>query len=188
MERCQKDYKNTRGTPEPTSILSPEERKRICDEVARLYHLVADTSGKDLPAIRFDLKGRAAGQWRLRKNSETLRFNPEAFTREWDQHFPETVAHEVAHSLVYRTHGMRKVRPHGPEWKGLMGTMGFPNPRITHATALTTRKMRQYDYACGCGSQPLSARRHFLINKRGYRYQCRQCGQWLRRSDGGSWG
>lgn len=146
--------------------------------------MVAGNEVQDLPLVRFDLTGRAAGQWRLRKNTETLRFNPEAFALEWDQHFPETVAHEVAHSLVYRTCGTRRVRPHGPEWKRLMQGMGFPNPRITHSTTLTTRRMRQYHYACACGPQPLSARRHFLINKRGYRYQCRQCGQWLQRCRG----
>ncbi len=182
MERCQKDYKNAQETQASARTLSPEKRKQICNEVAQLYHLIEGTPDKDLPAVRFDLKGRAAGQWRLRNNAETLRFNPEAFSLEWDQHFPETVAHEVAHSLVYRAHGTRRVRPHGPEWKGLMRTLGFPNPSVTHATALTTRKMRQYNYVCGCGPQALSARRHFLINKRGYRYHCRQCGQWLRRS------
>lgn len=182
MERRQKDYNKDPEMQNLARALSLEGKILIREEVARLYDLVADTTTQTLPVICFDLKGRAAGQWRLKNGVETLRFNPEAFSLDWNQHFPETVAHEVAHSLVYRRHGMRRVRPHGPEWQGLMRAMGFQKPRVTHATALTTRKMRQYTYECACGPQALSARRHFLIRKRGYRYQCRQCGEWLKRS------
>ncbi|WP_081624466.1 SprT-like domain-containing protein [Thioalkalivibrio sp. AKL7] len=186
MDKCCNDHNKAHTTQERLHTLSGENRTLIREEVARLYNQAAGTRASDPPAVHFDLKGRAAGQWRLRKNTETLRFNPEAFSLDWNQHFPETVAHEVAHSLVYRTYGARRVRPHGPEWRGFMQAMGFQKPRVTHATALTTRKMRQYNYECACGPQLLSARRHFLIRKRGYHYQCRQCGEWLKRSDDGA--
>nr|WP_156000725.1 SprT-like domain-containing protein [Thioalkalivibrio sp. ALJT] len=132
-----------------------------------------------VPAIHFNLKGRAAGQWRLQGGQEMLRFNPEAFVLDWERHFPETVAHEVAHALIYRRYGARRVRPHGKEWQQLMQAMGVARPRVTHTTPLTARKMREYLYECSCSRHTLSARRHYLIRERGYRYQCRQCGEWL---------
>lgn len=132
-----------------------------------------------VPEIRFDLKGRAAGQWRMHKGCEILRFNPEAFLRDWDSHFPDTVAHEVAHSLVFRSAGNR-VRPHGPEWRHFMQKLGC-EPRVTHNTPLSGRRMRTYKYICDCRQHTLSARRHYLIQHRRYRYQCRQCGTTLRK-------
>ncbi|WP_081616621.1 SprT-like domain-containing protein [Thioalkalivibrio sp. ALJ16] len=179
MEQRQKDYYRTRKTKSPEAALCEERKALIRDEVVRLFRKLAPGSDVAVPAIRFDLKGRAAGQWRLRAGQETLRFNPEAFVLDWHGHFPETVAHEVAHALIYRRHGARRVRPHGREWQQLMQAMGFARPRATHATPLTGRRMREYLYACGCGHRPMSARRHYLIRERGYRYQCRQCGEWF---------
>jgi predicted SprT family Zn-dependent metalloprotease len=40
----------------------------------------------------------------------------------------EVLCHELAHVAVYRLHG-RSVRPHGPEWKGLVRAAGF-EPRV----------------------------------------------------------
>jgi hypothetical protein len=45
----------------------------------------------------------------------------------------EVLCHELAHVAVYRLHG-RAVRPHGPEWKGLVAAAGFkPRARFERA-------------------------------------------------------
>lgn len=162
--------------------LSPARQEQIHETVRECYAYGADGNPGPIPEVRFDLHGRAAGQWRLHNGVEVLRFNPEAFVRDWDSHFPDTVAHEVAHSLVFRT-ARRRVRPHGPEWQNFMQRMGC-QPQVTHNTPLSGRKQRVYRYECACGTHELSARRNFLIRRKGYRYQCRQCARSLKPASG----
>lgn len=126
-------------------------------------------------SVRLDLRGRAAGQWRLINGEEILRFNAEAFRIDWQAHFPATVAHEVAHSIVYRRFGLKSVRPHGPEWRDVMKTLGFP-PDVTHRTPLTGRRSRLYLYRCACQEHRLGPRRHSLLQKGSHRYRCSCCG------------
>ncbi|WP_081624502.1 SprT-like domain-containing protein [Thioalkalivibrio sp. AKL10] len=171
-------YDNSRGgLQDPAGTLSDEKKKRILEKARELYN--QSGSKGEVPEVCFNLKGRAAGQWRMTGGQEQLRFNPQAFVLDWDAHFPATVAHEIAHSLVYRDHGPRGARPHGPEWQARMRAFGC-EPRVTHDTPLSGRKMKTHDYACDCRHHLLSARRHHLIQRKHYRYQCRQCGATLR--------
>jgi SprT protein len=142
-------------------------------EAAHAFYL--QMAALPAPQIRLDLRGRAAGQWRFSDGVEILRFNPDAFIQDWHAHFPATVAHEVAHSIVYRRFGLRSVRPHGSQWRAVMAALGFP-PIVTHRTPLTGRRSRVYVYQCKCQSHRLGPRRHHLIKQRGYRYDCTQCG------------
>lgn len=158
-------------------------RRRLdADQEMAIRHAAAGfytrLNARPAPELRFDLRGRAAGQWQLREGIEMLRFNPEAFLQDWPEHFPATVAHEVAHSLVYRRYGLKTVRPHGPEWRALMQHLGFA-PRVTHQTPLTGRRTRVYLYQCRCRSHQLGARRHSLVMRAGYRYTCTACGETL---------
>lgn len=155
-----------------TATLNEDQQRSIREAAAGFYSRMASSP---VPEIRLDLRGRAAGQWRLKQGIEILRFNPEAFIRDWQAHFPATVAHEVAHSLVFRRFGLKSTRPHGPEWQAIMNTLGFP-PAVTHQTPLDGRRSRIYFYKCGCRSHELGPRRHYLISRRGYRYTCVYCG------------
>ena len=137
-------------------------------------------------SVRLDLRGRAAGQWRLINGEEILRFNAEAFRVDWQAHFPATVAHEVAHSIVYRRFGVKTVRPHGPEWRDVMKTLGFP-PDVTHRTPLTGRRSRLYLYRCACQEHRLGPRRHSLLQKGSHRYRCSRCGTPLNFLDRFEW-
>lgn len=159
-----------------TATLNELQADSIREAAARFYSRMASSP---IPEIRLDLYGRAAGQWRLKKGIEILRFNPAAFILDWSAHFPSTVAHEVAHSLVFRRFGLKSTRPHGPEWQATMNALGFP-PRVTHQTQLPGRRSRIYFYACGCRSHELGPRRHYLISRRGYQYTCAHCGDLLK--------
>jgi SprT protein len=143
--------------------------------------------GERHPAIiRLDLKGRAAGQWRWINGQEILRFNAEAFRKDWHAHFPATVAHEVAHSIVYRRFGLRTVKPHGPEWRDIMRILGHP-PDVTHRTPLRGRRSRLYLYRCACQEHRLGPRRHSLLRKGTHRYHCSRCGTRLNFLDRFEW-
>ncbi|WP_373024681.1 SprT-like domain-containing protein [Thioalkalivibrio sp.] len=170
-------YNSRTGLQESAGLLSAEKQERILEKVHELY--IQSGSERETPEVCFNLRGRAAGQWRITRGREQLRFNPQAFVLDWDAHFPATVAHEVAHSLVYRDYGTRGARPHGPEWQTRMRDFGC-EPRVTHDTPLSGRNMKTHDYACDCRHHALSARRHHLIQRKRYRYQCRECGATLR--------
>ncbi|MFO8005866.1 SprT-like domain-containing protein [Thioalkalivibrio sp.] len=154
------------------AALDASQGRAIREAAAAFY---SRTAHLPIPEIRLDLRGRAAGQWRVKDGVETLRFNPEAFIRDWHAHFPATVAHEVAHSIVYRRFGLKAVPPHGSEWRKVMAELGFP-PLVTHRTPLSGRRSRVYIYKCECRSHRLGPRRHHLIRQRGYQYACRDCG------------
>lgn len=155
--------------------LNRNQQTAIHHATARFYSLMESSP---VPEICLNLHGRAAGQWQVRNGIEFLRFNPEAFLLDWKAHFPATIAHEVAHSLVYRRYGVRRVRPHGPEWRDMMAKLGFP-PAVTHHTPLSGRRSRVYIYQCKCRSHRLGPRRHYLVSQQGYRYNCTECGSRL---------
>jgi SprT protein len=155
----------------------------ILAAASRFYSLMESPA---VPEIRLDLRGRAAGQWRVQNGIELLRFNPEAFLLDWDAHFPATVAHEVAHSLVYRRYGPGTVRPHGQEWRNMMAALGFP-PEVTHRTPVTGRRSRVYIYNCKCRAHRLGPRRHYLVTRQGYCYNCADCGSRLHFNDHVEW-
>jgi SprT protein len=136
-------------------------------------------------AVHFNLAGRAAGMFRLRRDEAVIRYNPWIFARWYDEHLAHTVPHEVAHYVVTRLHRGRRVRPHGPEWRAVMQDFGVP-PRVTcsHDPAeiadLPQRRMQRYDYACGCSHHRLSAVRHNRVARGQATYRCRRCHQPLR--------
>ncbi|QSX41314.1 SprT family zinc-dependent metalloprotease [Shewanella cyperi] len=126
------------------------------------------------PALSFKLRGRCAGmahlqENRMRLNAVLLEENPQVF-------FTEVIPHELCHLLAYRQHG--RVAPHGREWQALMrGVFGLA-PRTTHS--LDTQSVsRSVDYRCGCGTVPLSIRRHNKVVRGQSQYLCRRCGQRL---------
>lgn len=159
--------------------LEVEGRLRGLTEQARgIYGLALE----DLP-VRFDLPGKAAGQFCRRGTRLWYRFNPWVFAADFDHHLHDTVAHEVAHHVVYARH-RRSVKPHGTEWRSVMYAFGIPDARATGRYSLEGVPMRQqarYEYRCDCRVHYLTTTRHNRIN-RGCDYLCRNCNQSLVRS------
>lgn len=140
-------------------------------------------AGRRLPevTVRCDLRGASAGQLRLYRNGTlVIRYNlamaeaqPEAFVA-------QTVPHEVAHAITHVCHG--KVRPHGPEWRGVMAWFGFDEAERCHSfaqPAAARRGQRRWSYRCDCRGHQLSTTRHNRA-QRGLDYVCRSCGSVLR--------
>lgn len=130
--------------------------------------------------VLFDLTGRAAGMYRMLRGVRSIRFNPYLFAKYPHDSLTVTVPHEVAHYVVDRLHGLRRVRPHGPEWRTVMREFGLaPVATTVHDLAgIPARTQRRHAYRCACLLHPLTTRRHNLI-RRGARYRCRRCGEEL---------
>ncbi|SEQ09023.1 SprT protein [Ectothiorhodospira magna] len=165
--------------------LTPEQQQAIQNKARELYARAARLYRLENtpPQVRIDLRGRAAGQWRVVVGQESLRFNPHIFALDWRNHFPDTIAHEVAHSVIYRRFGLGagRRRPHGPEWQEVMIQLGF-EPRVTHNTDLSlipVRQTRTYSYRCHCRVYALGARRHRNAQQGERVYYCRHCGDKL---------
>ncbi|MBK8162959.1 MAG: SprT-like domain-containing protein [Gammaproteobacteria bacterium] len=130
--------------------------------------------------VLFDLMGRAAGMYRVRRGERVIRYNPYLFAKYPHDSLSVTVPHEVAHYVTDRLYGLRRVRPHGREWRAVMQDFGVdPSAASEHdLEGIPTRAQRRHAYRCACLVHPLTTRRHNLI-LHGARYRCRRCGDEL---------
>jgi SprT protein len=140
----------------------------------------------DYIPVYFDLKGRTAGMYKVagrgRRIQRQIRYNPWIFAKYYENNLTVTVPHEVAHYLVDCVHGLRKVRPHGNEWKAVMNAFGVDS-RATSTfdlEGIPTRRQQQVDYRCGCKEHQLGIRRHNKVSRGEANYLCRYCGEVLR--------
>lgn len=133
------------------------------------------------PSIRFDLRGRSAGQARLAARQPPLiRYNPALLQANPEDFLASTVPHEVAHLVAFARHGAQ-IRPHGPEWEAIMRHFGV-EPKRCHAydvSGVKSRSLRELDYHCACRGHRLTSIRHHRVLA-GQTYICRQCGAPLR--------
>ncbi len=154
-------------------------QERVTDRTARLLAEAADWLRIARPevAVRFDLRGRAAGQARLAERGPALiRYNPVLLRAHPETFLTSTVPHEVAHLIAFARHGAR-IRPHGAEWVAIMRRFGA-QPRRCHdydVSGLKTRQLRELDYHCACRGHRLTSIRHHRVLA-GQTYICRQCG------------
>ncbi len=132
-------------------------------------------------AVRFDLCGRAAGQYRSHPQP-LVRYNAALAARQFDDFCRLVPPHEVAHHVVSQLHGPRGARPHGPEWQAVMNFFGVPAERCHDfdLDGTPVRRQRRFLYRCACGEQQLSATRHNRIQRGEATYFCRRCGEPLR--------
>ncbi len=133
------------------------------------------------PKILFDLAGHSVGMYLVKKKQSFLRFNPWIFDLYFDDHFYETVPHEVAHYIVDQLFKPgRALKPHGLEWKKVMSDFGI-KPQVTFKhdlNGIPVRRQRVRLYQCDCQQHELSMTRHNRVSK-GLVYICRECGSIL---------
>lgn len=145
----------------------------------RVTEAAATVTGVDLAPVPvlFDLAGRSAGQFIGRSDHCRIRYNPWIFARYFTENLATTVPHEVAHYAVYRAWPGRRVRPHGPEWQGIMRALDV-EPAVTFdldLSGLPRRQQRRHRYHCGCKEHELSTTRHNRVRAGRARYACLQC-------------
>lgn len=153
------------------------------EETRRLLQQAAQWLGVTIPVteIRFDLRGRAAGQARFGPRTPwVIRYNPVLLAQHPEAFIAETVPHEVAHIAAFARFGAH-IRPHGPLWQGIMHRLGA-EPRRCHdydVSATPGRRVRRFDYHCDCRDHQLTSIRHNRVQA-GQTYICRGCAAPLR--------
>ncbi|MBI3563478.1 MAG: SprT-like domain-containing protein [Gammaproteobacteria bacterium] len=128
-------------------------------------------------AVRFDLKGQAAGMYGSKDGVRAIRYNPWLFAKFFDDNLHNTVPHEVAHYLCDVLYGRQRIRPHGQQWRALMLLLGA-SPHTKHRydlQGIPQRRQRRYPYRCACRTHALSVQRHRRIQHGQGVYWCRHC-------------
>ena len=127
--------------------------------------------------VMFNLKGRAAGMYRVNNNKRVIRYNPYIFSKYFDDNLKTTVPHEVAPSVVDMLYGVNRVKPHGPEWREVM-LLFKAEPKATgnyDLTGIPVRRQKRHDYRCDCKTHQISTVRHNKITTGAAIYLCRSC-------------
>lgn len=132
--------------------------------------------------VLFDLRGRAAGMYRLRDGKREIRYNPWIFSRYFEANVQHTIPHEVSHYVVEKIFGRDNIKPHGNQWRKVMLAFGR-EPRVTcdyDLSDIRLNKVKRFGYHCGCRSHQLTTCRHNKILRGEQQYLCKHCGQILK--------
>lgn len=163
-------------------ILNSEQQEQVLSATEScLYQagVVLERTFEPIP-VYFDLKGRAAGMYKVKKSQRMIRYNPYIFARYFSENLATTVPHEVAHYAVDVLYGLQNTQAHGKEWKNIMALLNA-DASVTcdfDLQGLPTRHYQRFDYSCSCRTHELTRIRHNRILK-GRRYLCRHCKQEL---------
>ncbi len=147
-------------------------------------------------SIRYDLKGRSAGQVRFplsckwNKALPVIRFNESLLKHNEQAFIDEVVPHECAHVVVYQLylnrHGKvkNKPKPHGKEWRTVMMELYRLTPRVTHTFDMAASPQKRFSYHCACENREhlISLIRHNKVRRGRANYVCRACGEKLQPS------
>jgi SprT protein len=167
----------------PISMRTDPLQQQALTRTRELLEEAAHWLGVTIPPveIRFDQRGRAAGQARFGLRTPwVIRYNPILLAENPREFIAETVPHEVAHVAAFARYSDH-IRPHGREWQAIMRHLGA-EPRRCHdydVTATSHRKVRRFDYHCDCRDHQLTSIRHNRVLA-GQTYICRSCAQPLR--------
>jgi len=120
-----------------------ERTKQVQTKVNQLINRANKLYGLTLPEItvRFDLRGRAAGQAGRDYRGYYLRFNVDMMQNSsWDHLYTDTVPHEVAHIVCFVNPMLGK--HHNPGWQRVCRQLGGSGQRchkeeVTYANGKT---------------------------------------------------
>ena len=169
--------------------LSAEQQQQVIDQT----HVYIEKAGElyniksSAVEISFNLKGRSAGMYRVRHSNRPfsrshkreIRYNSFIFSKYFADNFSNTIPHEVAHYVCDIVYGLKNVKPHGKEWKGVMHLFGA-DPSVTadyDLSGIPLKKQNLFTYRCACREHQLSSIRHNKINKKRCQYLCNYCKQ-----------
>jgi SprT protein len=128
-------------------------------------------------ALDFSLRGHGAGE--ARPETNTARYNRDLLVRYGDEFVREIVPHEVAHLVVAKVWGSR-AKPHGREWRSVMGLFGASGSVTHRFQTCPARTVARVAYRCRCNEPHwLTKRAHLRIRRRSWEYRCARCGEVL---------
>lgn len=159
--------------------ISCRRQQQVCTATGEIIRRAGRIYNHVFPMIpiRFDLKGRAAGMYRVHNNNRLIRYNPYLFAKYFDDNIATTVPHEVAHYVVDILYGATRVRPHGNEWQQVMLALGA-EPMATgnyDLSGIPIRRQQRHSYQCACTRHSISTARHNKILRGKAHYYCRNC-------------
>lgn len=163
------------------SLIEPIGESQRRQVEAMTGHYVREAEGifgrgfAAIPVV-FDLKGRAAGMFKMIGRRSLIRYNPWIFAKYFEENLHDTVAHEVAHYIIHEVYG-RRARPHGEEWQALMTAFGAA-PEATFQLDLAgvpQRRQATHRYQCSCRTHDVSTTRHNRVQRGVGSYQCIKC-------------
>ena len=172
--------------------LTDEQQKTVIAETERYIKKATCLFNIKEQAIEitFDLKGRAAGMYRIKNQKKFLfihqqkaiRYNPYIFSKYFADNYATTIPHEVAHYVIDMLYGLKNIKPHGQEWKAVMLTFDADASVTANydLSGIPLKSQTFFSYQCNCRDHQLSSIRHNKIVKHHYRYYCKACKQSLR--------
>lgn len=125
--------------------------------------------------IRYDIKGRCAGQARHRGGVYELRFNPEAILNYNEDMTKDTIPHEVAHLVCFARRELGS--GHDAGWKAVCRALGGDDSRTHDMTLTAAKQVTRYKYTMPNGKvYELAGKQHNAIQSGSRSYRCRQSG------------
>lgn len=177
-----------------------EAQAQAAERVQYYIDLASRCYKQKIPPIDvvFNLRGKAAGMYRcyLPRTSvgigflsglrgvkpsvsfnRQIRFNPWLFAKYPKDSYDNTIPHEVAHYVSDCLFNLKNIKPHGNEWKAIMGKFGAePLVRGNYTLeGIPIRQVKRYDYSCACRQVALTGYRHRKIQQGIQEYRCRDC-------------
>lgn len=179
--------KRANSPTQSIQTLSYSQKQQV---IERTHYFVKEATQlfkiKTLPFdIQFNLKGRAAGMYRVKKHYfkhyREIRYNPFIFSRYFKDNLNTTVPHEVAHYVSDLIYGLKNIKPHGKEWQQIMSEFGADSSVTANYDIkdVPQKKVRSVTYQCNCGDKQLSIIRHNRVIKQASKYYCKICKQIL---------
>ena len=164
--------------------LSTEQKKQVVESTNVYINKACQSLKINLPSIdvRFDLTGKSSGMFVVRQGRAHIRYNEIIFSSYFEDSVINTVAHEVAHYVVYSIHKWKRVKPHGAEWMSIMSIFEVP-PDVTSKydiSSLPLKQQRRHDYKCECMKHQLTTTRHNKVQRKKIVYHCKKCMQPLK--------
>ena len=166
------------------ATIPPSLTQQQQQEVETLTHWYVEKASEQLKQkigripVLFDLTGRTAGMYRVKRNQRCIRYNPFIFARYYKDSLQNTVPHEVAHYVVDHIYGRKSIKPHGRQWQSVMALFNR-EPKVTgnyDLTGLPGRNYATFAYRCQCKTHQLTSIRHNRILRGQTQYSCNRCG------------
>ena len=187
-EFTEDNYKMNNST-QPVQPLSANQQQQVVNQTHVYIKQAIELFNIKNKAVEisFNLKGRAAGMYRVKRQKNRffgqqkreIRYNSFIFSKYYDDNFATTIPHEVAHYISDVVYGLKNIKPHGKEWKAIMQVFAADASVTANydLTGIPLRKQTLFAYQCDCREHQLSSIRHNKIKKHDYRYLCKTCKQ-----------
>lgn len=163
-------------------MIEPNLEKQVLDRLAELA-VIIDHHHQHMPEpiVEFYDNKLSAGMAHYRPYK--VSFNAPMLRENLEDMLHETVAHELAHIVVYYRWDLAgrprpRPRPHGSQWQRIMRHWFKVEPSRLHAyNTSTTNAKRQSRWAaeCGCTTHHITTTKQMNIAMGKTQYFCRAC-------------